>query len=232
MRVVEHEEINNVYWVEFDEKKKRLATENLSPGNKVYDEQLVEFQGTEYRIWDPYRSKLAASILRGIQEVPVKEGQNILYLGAASGTTVSHISDMIGSNGMIYCIEISSRSLRDLLMVCEKRNNIAPILADATREEDYHSLVEQADLIYQDVAHPEQTNIALENSKSFLKEEGKLLVAMKARSIDVTKEPREIFRGEMEKLEKELEILDSKLLDPYSKDHAMILLQKSEKPKD
>ncbi|KXB02520.1 hypothetical protein AKJ35_00090 [candidate division MSBL1 archaeon SCGC-AAA833F18] len=226
MRVIEHEKFENIHWIEFDEKKKKLATVNLSPGNKVYDEKLVEFRGTEYRLWDPYRSKLAAAILRGIKDVPIKEEFKILYLGAASGTTASHIADIIGAGGMVYCIEISSRPLRDLLTVCEQRKNMSPILADATEVESYHALVEQADLIYQDVAHPEQTNIALENSKTYLKDDGKLLVAMKARSIDVTKEPREIFRGEMEKLEEELEILDSKLLDPYAKDHAMLLLQK------
>lgn len=226
MRVTEHEKFDGVYWAEFDEKKRRLATVNLSPGNTVYDERLVEFRGTEYRLWDPYRSKLAAAILRGIKDVPLKEGFKILYLGAASGTTASHISDIIGSEGMVYCVEISSRPLRDLLIVCEQRENMTPILADATKVESYHAMIEQADLIYQDVAHPEQTSIALENSRTYLKDGGKIMVAMKARSIDVTKEPREIFRGEMEKLEEELEIIDSKLLDPYAKDHAMLLLRK------
>lgn len=225
MRVEEHEKFKGVYWVEFEEGKRNLASKNLSPGNQVYDEKLVEHRGDEYRIWNPYRSKLGAAILRGIKDIPIKPGNKILYLGAASGTTASHISDIIGTHGMIYCVEISSRPLRDLLVTCEERPNMAPILADAQKIEKYRAVVEKADILYQDVAHPEQTNIALENAEVFLKEEGYALISLKARSIDVTKDPRDIFRGEMEKLEEEMEIIDSKLLDPYEEDHAMILLK-------
>ncbi len=225
MRVEEHEEFEGVYWVEFEEGKRNLATKNLSPGNQVYDEKLVEYHGDEYRIWNPYRSKLGAGILRDIKYFPIEEKDKILYLGAASGTTASHISDIVGEKGMLYCVEISSRPLRDLLVTCEQRPNMAPILADAQKIEKYRATVEEVDLIYQDVAHPEQTNIALENTKNFLKEDGHAIIALKARSIDVTKEPREIFRNEIEKLEEKMEIVDSKLLDPYEEDHAMVLLK-------
>lgn len=228
MRIKEHEDFEGVYWVEFEEGKLNLATKNLSPGNQVYDERLVDFRGEEYRIWDPYRSKLGAVILRGIEDVPIEPGSKVLYLGAASGTTASHVSDIIGPEGMVYCVEISSRPLRDLLVTCEQRPNMAPILADAQKVEKYRAMVEQVDVVYQDVAHPEQTLIALENSKTFLREDGSALVALKARSIDVTKEPREVFRGEMEKLEEKMEIVDSKFLDPYEEDHAMVLLQNYE----
>lgn len=226
MRIEEHERFKGVYWVEFEEGKERLATKNLAPGNKVYDERLVEHRGEEYRIWDPYRSKLGAAILKEIEDIPIEPGSNVLYLGAASGTTASHVSDIVGEGGMVYCVEISSRPLRDLLVTCEQRPNMAPILADAQEIERYHASIEQVDVLYQDVAHPEQTNIALENSEAFLLDEGFALVALKARSIDVTKEPREIFRKEMKKLEKRMEIVDSKLLNPYEKDHAMLLLRK------
>ncbi len=225
MRVEEHEEFEGVYWVEFEEGKKNLATKNLSPGNQVYDEKLVEYRGDEYRIWNPYRSKLGAGILRNIEYFPISKGDKVLYLGAASGTTASHISDIVGEKGMLYCIEISSRPLRDLLVTCEQRPNMAPILSDAQKIEKYRATVEEVDLVYQDVAHPEQTNIALENMKTFLKDEGFAIISLKARSIDVTKEPREIFRNEMEKLEEKMEIVDSKLLDPYEEDHAMVLLK-------
>lgn len=226
MRVKEDENFDGVYWVEFEEGKLNLATKNLSSGDQVYGERLVDYQGSEYRIWDPYRSKLAAAILRGLETFPIGAGSKVLYLGAASGTTASHISDIVGEDGMVYCVEISSRPLRDLLVVCEQRSNMAPILADAQNIEKYRASVEQADLVYQDVAHPEQTNIALENSRVFLRDGGNAFVALKARSIDVTKDPREIFRSEIEKLEGEMEVIDSRLLDPYEKDHAMVLLEK------
>ncbi|MFP4005486.1 MAG: fibrillarin-like rRNA/tRNA 2'-O-methyltransferase [Candidatus Hadarchaeia archaeon] len=228
MRVKKHEKFEGVHWVEFEDGNKKLATKNLSPGTRVYEEKLIEYRGEEYRTWDPYRSKLAAAILREIEDVPLEKGSKVLYLGAASGTTASHVSDIVGEEGMVYCVEISSRPLRDLLMTCKDRENIAPILDDAQKIGNYRGLVEEVDVVYQDVAHPEQTNILLENSRAFLREEGKAMIALKARSIDVTKEPREIFRNEIERLNREMEVLDSKLLDPYEKDHAMLLLKKDQ----
>lgn len=226
MRAIEHEGLKDVYWIELDDGTRKLATANLAPGTQVYGEKLIRLEDTEYRLWDPYRSKFAAAILRGIKSIPIAEGMRVLYLGAASGTTVSHVSDIIGRSGSVYCVEISSRPLRDLLLVCCRRPNMVPILADASKLDCYRSLVERVDVIYQDIAQPEQTEILLSNTNAFLREGGHAMFAIKARSIDVTKEPREIFREEMEKLERELEIIDAKILDPYEKDHAMILLHK------
>lgn len=224
MEIKEHKKFKGVYWIEEEDGKPTLATKNISPDYQVYEEKLIDYKETQYRTWNPYRSKLASAILRGMEGIPIEPGSKVLYLGAASGTTASHISDIVGPEGMVFCVEISSRPLRDLLVTCEKRPNMAPLLVDAQSIQKYRARIEQADIIYQDVAHPEQTKIAMKNIKSFLKDGGKALIALKARSIDVTKEPREIFRREMEKLEEEMEILDSKLLDPYEEDHAMILL--------
>ncbi|MDI6643018.1 MAG: fibrillarin-like rRNA/tRNA 2'-O-methyltransferase [Candidatus Hodarchaeaceae archaeon] len=226
MKVTEHKRFESVYWVELDDGTRKLATVNLARGCQVYGERLVEVQGVEYRLWDPYRSKLAAAILKNIKEVPIGPGKRVLYLGAASGTTASHAADLVGQGGCVYCVEISSRPLRDLLVVCAKRPNMAPILADARHPCTYCALVEKVDVIYQDVAQPDQTDILLANVNAFLEEGGHAILALKARSIDVTKEPREIFRDEMEKLEKEMEIIDAKILDPYEKDHAMLVLRK------
>jgi fibrillarin-like pre-rRNA processing protein len=226
MRIKKHEKLEDVYWVEFDDGTRKLATVNLAPGMKVYDERLVRVEGTEYRLWDPHRSKLAAALLRGVKGMPITPGSKVLYLGAASGTTASHVSDIVGPKGMVYCVEISSRPLRDLLVVCNQRPNMVPILADAARLDSYRAAVEQADVVYQDIAQPEQADILLKNSRTFLREGGYAFLAVKARSIDVTKEPREVFRGEIERLEEELEIVDVKTLDPYAKDHAMLLLGK------
>jgi fibrillarin-like pre-rRNA processing protein len=226
-KIIPHESVKNVFWAEFDDKTKKLVTRSLAPGCKAYeDEKLFRENLYEYRLWDPYRSKLAAAILKGIKHVPFQEGYKVLYLGAASGTTASFVSDIIGGNGVVFCVEISSRPLRDLLMVCSRRPNMIPMLADARRPGSYCALVEKADVVYQDVAQPDQTDILLANVKAFLREGGHAVLALKARSIDVTKEPREIFRDEMEKLEKEMEILDAKILDPYEKDHAMLVLRK------
>jgi len=228
MKVIEHERFNGVYWVEFDDGTQKLATINSAPGTQVYGEKLIESEGVEYRLWDPYRSKLAAAITRNIRDVPITAGSKVLYLGAASGTTASHVADIVGRDGTVYCVEISSRPLRDLLLVCNRRPNMAPMLADATKPSMYCSLVGKVDVIYQDVAQPEQSEILFANAKAFLCEGGHAMLALKARSIDVTKEPREIFRNEMEKLEREFEILDAKVLEPYEKDHAMFLMRKGE----
>lgn len=226
MKVAEHERFKSVYWVELDDGTRKLATVNLAKGTQVYGERLVEIQGVEYRLWDPYRSKLAAAILKNIKENPITTGKRVLYLGAASGTTPSHASDLVGPSGCVYCIEISSRPLRDLITVCTRRPNMMPILADARHPSNYCSLVEKVDVVYQDVAQPDQTEIVLSNAKAFLRDGGYAVLALKARSIDVTKEPREIFRDEMEKLEKDMDILDVKILDPYERDHAMFLMRK------
>ena len=226
MKATEHERFAGVYWVELEDGTRKLATVNLAPGAQVYGERLLMIQNVEYRLWDPHRSKLAAAILKGIKEAPISSDKKVLYLGAASGTTASHAADLVGINGLVYCVEISSRPLRDLLVVCNRRTNMVPLLADARQPGSYCALVEKADVIYQDVAQPDQTDILLANVKTFLREGGHAVLALKARSIDVTKEPREIFNDEMEKLEEELEIIDAKILDPYEKDHAMLVLRK------
>jgi fibrillarin-like pre-rRNA processing protein len=217
----------SVFWIEFEDGTKKLATRSLAPGCKVYEDERTFREGEEeYRVWDPYRSKLAAAILKRVKYLSIAEGSTVLYLGAASGTTASFVSDIVGPRGCVYCVEISSRPLRDLLLVCSKRPNMSPILADARSPSSYGSLVKEADVIYQDVAQPDQVEILLKNVRVFLMEGGHAMFALKARAIDVTKEPREVLRDEMEKLEKEMEILETKVLDPYEKDHAMLVLRK------
>jgi fibrillarin-like pre-rRNA processing protein len=226
MRATEHERFKSVYWIELDDGARKLATVNMTRGTQVYGERLVEVEGVEYRLWDPYRSKLAAAILKNIKENPINPSKLVLYLGAASGTTPSHVSDLVGPSGCIYCVEISSRPLRDLLVVCSSRPNMTPILADARQPSNYCALVGKVDVIYQDIAQPDQTDILLANVKTFLQDGGHAVLALKARSIDVTKEPRDVFEDETGKIEKEMEILDMKILDPYEKDHAMLVLRK------
>ena len=73
-----------------------LVTRNLTPGRTYYGEPTFTVDGAEYRSWNPTRSKLAAAVMKGISTMPVKPGSSVLYLGAASGTTVSHVSDVVG----------------------------------------------------------------------------------------------------------------------------------------
>ena len=214
---------NGVYLLKVG-KRKVLATKNLTPGITIYNEKLIVCDGAEYRSWNPFRSKLAGAILKGLKFFPVKEGDQILYLGAATGTTASHISDIVGKEGGIYCIEISERCIRELVHVCVARRNMYPILADARRPEMYMHLVPEVDGIYCDVAQPEQAGLVNLNAKYFLRDGGYLYLAIKARSIDVTKAPYEIYKKEIETLKKGgFELIDVVHLDPFDKDHAMVL---------
>lgn len=228
-------------------KNEEIATENLVPGKKVYGEQLFEekilknhetseeglehSEGTsktiEYRLWNPYRSKLAAAYLNGLQNLDIAENSKILYLGASTGTTVSHVSD-IAKNGLIYAVEFSPVSMRKLVRLCQIRPNIVPILSDATKPKKYINLVEKVDFIYCDVAQPKQTNAFIDNINLFLKESSLAMIMIKSRSIDVNQKPQKIFKQEESKLkEKGFSIVEKIKLEPYEKDHACFLVKKS-----
>jgi len=218
-----HEKYYGVYIVELDDGSLKLATKNLTPGHRVYMEKLYKIGGEEYREWNLYRSKLAGALANGLSEQPIREGHRILYLGIASGTTASHISDIIGPSGRIYGVEFAPRVMRELVLVAEVRKNIYTILGDARKPHEYRHVVETVDGIYADVAQPDQAAIVADNASLFLKDGGYLLLAIKARSIDVTKEPSEIYKREIDTLKQRgFEILDVVHLEPYDKDHAMI----------
>ena len=86
----------------------KLATKNLAPRHRVYGEKLVECDGTEYRMWDLFRSKLAGAIVKGLSHVPIQPGSLVLYLGASTGTTPSHVSDIVGEEGAVFANEFAS----------------------------------------------------------------------------------------------------------------------------
>ncbi len=214
--------IANYITVRF-EGEERLATENLVPDVRVYKEKLVKHKKIQYRIWDPYRSKLASSILNGINEIPIVYGSRVLYLGASTGTTVSHVSDMVGTGGVVFAVEHASRVARDLLdRVANYRSNVIPVLQNARRPSEYFSVFGHVDVVYCDIAQPDQTNIAITNCKRYLKKGGYLFLVIKARSINMVRSPRAIFEEEASKL-KGFQVLQSVELMPYHKDHAMVL---------
>jgi len=218
-----HEKYYGVYVVELEDGSIRLATKNLVPGHRVYGERLFKWEGVEYREWNMYRSKLAGALANGLAEQPIREKHRILYLGAATGTTASHVSDIVGENGRVYAVEFAPRVMREFILVADTRKNLYPILADARKPREYRHVVEMVDGIYADVAQPEQAAIVADNADYFLKDGGFLLLAIKARSIDVTKEPSEVYRREINTLkERGFEIVDVVHLEPYDKDHAMV----------
>ncbi|OPY34153.1 MAG: Fibrillarin-like rRNA/tRNA 2'-O-methyltransferase [Methanomassiliicoccales archaeon PtaU1.Bin124] len=196
-----------------------LLTKNMVPHHRVYGERLYTQDDVEYREWVPSRSKLAAYMRKGGMKFPFREDSRVLYLGAASGTTSSHIAD-IATAGTVYCVEISQRSFRDLVGVCERRTNMVPILADATRPDDYAFAVESPNVLYQDIAQKGQANIFVKNLKAFQIKVG--LLVIKARSEDVTREPVDIFREVESQLRRAgCEVEEMVDLEPFEKDHAM-----------
>ncbi|MEM0362916.1 MAG: fibrillarin-like rRNA/tRNA 2'-O-methyltransferase [Sulfolobaceae archaeon] len=221
---VKQSNMENIYECEFNDGSVRLCTKNLAPGYSVYGERLIKYKGIEYREWNAFRSKLAGAILKGLKYNPIKKGSKVLYLGAASGTTISHVSDIIENKGNVYGVEFSPRVVRELLLVAQRRPNIFPILSDARFPQNYKGLVENVEVLYVDIAQPDQTDIAIYNAQFFLKPNGYILLIIKARSIDVTKDPKEIYKVEVEKLENaNFDIIQIINLDPYDKDHSIVL---------
>lgn len=230
IRVKPNDKFREIYQILLEDGAKRLGTKNLSPGHDVYGERLVKFKGVEYRVWDAFRSKLAGAIIKGVQKVPIEPGYKVLYLGAASGTTPSHVSDIVGDTGHVYCVEFAQRSLRDLVNnVAAYRPNISPLLEDARMPERYAMFISgKVDTIYCDVAQPEQAKLLADNADVFLNPQGWIMLACKSQSIDVTMAPEAVYQQEARVLRKRgFDVKEIVPLDPYDKAHAMIIAQKT-----
>lgn len=228
VRVKPHPQFRAIYQVTLENGVQRLVTKNLTPGRIVYGERLIRCEGVEYRLWDLFRSKLAAAILRNLKTVPIRPDHKVLYLGAASGTTASHVSDIVEEKGHVYCVEFAPRAIRELVNnVCAFRLNMSPILEDARFPERYVMFISgKVDDIYCDIAQPEQAKVLADNADLFLKKSGRIMLAVKAQSIDVTKEPSEIYKREAKVLENRgFNIEEVVHLEPYDKAHAMIVAQ-------
>jgi fibrillarin-like pre-rRNA processing protein len=187
----------------------------------VYGERMLG----DLRVWNPYRSKLSALYYLG-KGVDLEPDMRVLYLGAAHGTTVSHVADYAE---VVYAVEFAPRPVQDLLEVAQRRKNIVPIMADAAQPEEYAALIEPVDLICQDIAQPDQAAIALRNCV-FLKEGGALILMLKTRSVDVRSEPAVVFYDAVAELTSAgLVVRDSTWLAPYHHDHAAIICEKEQK---
>ena len=216
-----------------DNDRTSLCTQSLLPGVSVYGEKLISIDGKEYRIWSTRRSKLSAALKNGLSEMPIQPGSRILYLGAASGTTVSHCSDIVGEHGTIYAVEFSERTARNLIHLAASRNNILPIIEDARHPTRYASVVAgPIEVVYQDVAQPNQANILYENLKTFCSFGAWGMLAIKARSIDSASSLDEIYSKEIATLDNYgLQIVENVDLNPLEKDHRFIVCRVSEELK-
>lgn len=218
-------------------KEDYLLTKNLKPGESVYGEKRISIESseqpkaltnganldlpatkTEYRVWNPFRSKLAAGILGGLDDIFIKPGAKVLYLGAASGTSVSHVADIVGPQGTVFAVEFSHRSGRDLINMATHRTNVIPIIEDARHPLRYRMLVSMVDMIFADVAQPDQARIVGLNAHLYLKVGGGIVVSIKANCIDSTAAPEAVFAREVQKMKEErIKPLEQLTLEPFER---------------
>ncbi len=218
--------IDGVYWLFENNGKRTLVTKSAYSNSSVYGERVFKYKSDFYREWVPYRSKFSAAFYKGLNFIDIKESFSVLYLGASSGTTVSHVSDIIGTTGSVYAIEIAEEMAESLVLLANERKNIFPVVGDARKPDNYKKDIPQCDFMYQDVAQRNQTDIFIQNAEMFLKK-GKIGVfAIKTRSIDVSLNPREVVKMETDRLRKNFDILRSIDLYPYQKDHSLLILRK------
>lgn len=215
-------------------KEDALVTLNSTPGKDVYGEKRISVDGPvgadgnptklEYRVWNPFRSKLAAAILSGVDHIHIAPGSKVLYIGASAGTTVSHVSDIVGPTGCVYAVEFAHRPGRDLINMAKSRTNVIPIIEDARHPLKYRMLMGMVDVIFADVAQPDQARIVGLNAHYFLKNEGHYVISIKASCIDSTAPAEQVFAREVEKLKEEkLKPMEQITLEPYERDHAIVV---------
>lgn len=214
-------------------KEDTLVTLSMVPGVAVYGEKRISVESDkpgekgekiEYRVWNPFRSKLSAAILGGVDKIYMSPGSKVLYLGAASGTTVSHVADIVGQEGTVFAVEFSHRTGRDLIDVAKRRSNIVPIVEDARHPHKYRMLVGMVDTIFSDVAQPDQARIVSLNAQNFLKNGGHFVISIKASCIDSLAQPEAVFASEVKKLSADnLKPQEQITLEPYERDHAVVV---------
>ncbi|KAG0674812.1 Small subunit processome complex component [Pichia californica] len=216
-------------------KEDLLVTKNVAPGESVYGEKRITVEEpskdpntpptkVEYRVWNPFRSKLAAGIMGGLDQIFIKPGAKVLYIGAASGTSVSHVSDIVGPEGLVYAVEFSHRPGRELISMAKKRPNVIPIVEDARHPQKYRMLVGMVDVVFADVAQPDQARIIALNSHMFLKDGGGVVISIKANCIDSTVDAETVFAREVQKMREErIKPLEQLTLEPYERDHCIVV---------
>ncbi|MEK6968973.1 MAG: fibrillarin-like rRNA/tRNA 2'-O-methyltransferase [Nanoarchaeota archaeon] len=217
---------HNLFEIYQEVKGRRIFTKNILPGTRHFEERIVRENQEEFREIEPIRSKLAAMIVKGCTNIGLRKNDTVLYLGVSHGYTASFVSDIVGKEGIIFGIDPAPRVMRDLVFLAEERKNIVPILADANHPEEYTGKVCAADIVYQDIAQKNQAEIFIKNCQLFLKKGGYGLLAVKARSIDAKKKSKQIFEEIRKQLEQIFTVIDYKILEPYEKDHCMIIIKK------
>jgi len=218
--------VETTRWPGVHREGRDLYTVNGEPGTRVYGEALRTVAGVEYRLWDPFRSKLAAFLLSGAPPDLLPPARRVLYLGGAHGTTVSHLSDLWPEAG-IFVVEKSPASFAPLLALSRRRTNLLPLLTDAQLPERYRADVGEVDFLYQDVAQRDQAGIFVENVEACLASGGRAILMVKARSVTQRRSPSTIVRETRERLGRAaLRIEGEASLAPFSRDHVALAVHR------
>jgi fibrillarin-like pre-rRNA processing protein len=198
-------------------------TKALVPG-KVYGERIVIENNVSYREWNPFKSKYCATLKNGLKQNIFFSGAKVLYLGSAEGTTVSHVSDLVGKKGEIYCVDISEIAMQKLTALAEVRENLFPILGDAQKPKEYEEYLEHIDVLFQDVSQRNQTEIFISNAR-FLKKDSFGALSLKTKSISQQSKEKTL-EEEKKKLSSTFEIVQVVSLEPFEKEHYLLLVKK------
>ena len=211
---------DTIFWITVRNEKK-LATLNEAKRTRVGKEELVNMDGNEYRVWNPYRSKLAAVIVNGIEVFPILKNTKILYLGATLGITPSHISDIIGKDGKIFVVN-SNKSFNFLEKMANVETNIT-VIHDVENPAQYNSIKDKVDVIYADLSCENNIDLAILNSKTYLKDGGYLMLVVKTKDIAVNKDGTEPKNNPRYKIRDVFEIIQEISLSNFFKEDSMII---------
>lgn len=204
-----------------------LFTVNAEPGVKVRGETLRTVAGVEYRLWDPWRSKLAAFLANGAPDDLLEVPHRALYLGGAHGTTASSLSDLWPS-AEIFVVEKSPTSFVPLLELARRRGNLWPLLADARLPERYRAEVGEAEFLYQDIAQRDQAEIFCENADAVLSRRGRGILMLKIRSVTQRRPVAVVIREARRLLERRgFDVAPEVPLAPFSRDHAALAVRRT-----
>jgi fibrillarin-like pre-rRNA processing protein len=199
------------------------ATEGLGSPPEVYGERLVAVRSGWWRRWDPYRSKLSSALVKGFRGPLPQPGERWLYLGAATGTTASHIADLVGPDGAVYAVEMSLRPFARLLRLAERYPNLFPILGDARRPDDYAGWVPPVDGVYSDIAQADQVGIARRNAELFLRDGKPLLLVLKLASLGRGQTPEEQVARSLAELRPFRQVTPAIPLEPFHRQHRFLV---------
>ena len=194
-------------------------TRGLADPPDVYGERVVFRDEEPMRRWDPMRSKLAAALTRGFEGPLPAPSQFWAYLGAASGTTASHVADLVGPTGAVFAVEKSLRPFRRLVHLAERYPNLVPLLGDARSPAAYASAVPLVDGLYVDIAQPDQVAIALDNARWLARRDACLLLALKTPSMGRDTPARTHLERARRLLETAGEVDRAIGLDPFHRGH-------------